>query len=211
MFSSVSVVVIALAFVAIFTHRYLQNKPPAGFQHAPGPKGAFLIGNTLQLSDKPHRDFIRWAREYGEVYKVQIGWNNWFMLNSPEAVKDIMDRQSALTSSRNPMPVASDTLSGGMRFLFMPYGPEWRRLRGATHKLLTPKMSDTFQPSQDFEAKRLLMDFMDDNKDGSGFYMHVRRYTVSVIMTSTYGRRVPEWVSFELPSVFLFAHRFIGV
>ncbi|KAF2462457.1 O-methylsterigmatocystin oxidoreductase [Lineolata rhizophorae] len=171
----------------------LKSRPPKGLRSVPGPKGNLVLGNTLQLGKHPQQDFQRWANEFGEIYKIRLGWNNWYMLNSPEAVKEIMDKQSAYTSSRMPLPVSSDVLSGGLRFLFMPYGPLWRKLRGVAHKLLTPKVSDTFQPSQDFEAKQLLYDILTDNKDNRKFYMHVRRYTVSVIMTSTYGIRVPEF------------------
>jgi hypothetical protein len=62
------------------------------------------------------------------------------------------------------------------------------------HKLLTPKMSEAFVPSQEFEAKQLMYDLLTDNAEETEFYNHVRRYTLSVVMTSTYGRRVPEWV-----------------
>ena len=183
-------------FTAFSLYKRNVKKIPAGLHEVPGPKGHFLLGNTLQVSPTaPHRDFIRWAEEYGEVFKIRLGWNDWYMLNSPEAVKEILDRQSAASSSRAPMPVASDALSGGMRFLLMPYGPEWRRLRSVAHKLLTPKMSDTFQPSQEFESKQLLYDILTDNATGGEFYMHVRRYSTSVLMTSTYGRRIPKWVS----------------
>ncbi|KAL2867474.1 cytochrome P450 [Aspergillus lucknowensis] len=159
----------------------------------PSPPGLPLIGNTLQLPSQPHRQFLKWARQYGEIYRVRLGLMDWYMLNSPQAVKEILDKQSAVTSSRPPMPVVSDALSGGMRFLFMPYGAEWRRLRSVSHRLLTPRMSDTFQPSQDFEAKQLLYDLLTDNSCNKEFYMHIRRYTVSVLMTSIYGRRVPKW------------------
>lgn len=60
--------------------------------------------------------------------------NTWYMLCSPEAVKEIMDRQSKDSSSRAPMPVANQALSGGLRFLFMEYGAEWRRLRAVSHR-----------------------------------------------------------------------------
>jgi cytochrome P450 len=95
-------------------------------------------------------------------------------------------------------------LSGGMRFLFMEYGPEWRKLRAISHKLLTPAVSATFKPSQEFEAKMLLEEILKGADVESGnevSYKAIRRYTVSVIMTSTYGRRIPEWVS-----VILLAH-----
>lgn len=84
-----------------------------------------------------------------------------------------------------------------MRFLFMEYGPEWRKLRGISHKLLTPAVSATFKPSQEFEAKMLLEEILKGADPGKGnevSYKAIRRYTVSVIMTSTYGRRIPEWV-----------------
>ena len=64
------------------------------------------------------------------------------------------------------------------------------------HKLLTPKMSDAFVPSQEFEAKQLMYDLLTDNSRETEFYNHIRRYTLSVVMTSTYGRRVCEWVCF---------------
>ena len=65
------------------------------------------------------------------------------------------------------------------RFLLMPYSPDWRKLRAIVHRLLTPKSSNTFMPSQLFEAKQLLWDILTDNANQKNFYMHIRRYTTS--------------------------------
>lgn len=94
------------------------------------------------------------------------------------------------------MPVASDALSGGLRFLFMEYGPEWRKLRAISHKLLTPAVSATFKPSQEFEARMMLEEVLKgaSEKGNEVGYKAVRRYAVSVIMTSTYGKRIANWV-----------------
>jgi hypothetical protein len=183
----------------LLTFRYIATsgnarKPPNGLLRVPGPKGLPIIGNTLQLGPQPQIMLKSWAREYGDVFQIRLGWENWVYLNTPQAVKDVLDKQSAITSGRPPMPVASDIVSGGMRFLLMTYSPTWRKLRAIVHKLLTPKVSNTFMPSQEFEAKQLIYDILTDNKDEWSFYMHVRRYTTSVVMTSTYGRRVAEWV-----------------
>ncbi|KAJ5151788.1 hypothetical protein N7492_010083 [Penicillium capsulatum] len=159
----------------------------------PSPPGLPIIGNSLQISSQLQVQFIQWARQFGEVYRVRLGLTDWYILNSPEAVKEILDKQSAVTSSRPPWPILSDALSGGRRFLFMPYGVEWRRLRSVGHKLLTPRMSAKFQPSQELEATQLMHNLLTGNDSGKDFYMHVRRYTVSVLMTSTYGRRIPNW------------------
>ncbi|KAL5339641.1 cytochrome P450 [Aspergillus crustosus] len=146
----------------------------------PLPARPPLLGNTLQLSSRPHIQFLQWARQYGEIYRVRL---------------EILDKQSAKTSSRPTMPVVSDALSGGMRFLFMPYGARWRRLRTLSHRLLSARVSEGFQPSHEFEASQLVYDILADSALGTEFYMHVRRYTVSVLMTSTYGMRIPKWVS----------------
>lgn len=186
---------LCLSFVYYMCHR---QRPLPGTRHAPGPLGLPLLGNAHQLGQQPHQQITAWAREYGDIYRVRLGWNDWYMICSPAACKDILDRQSAHTSSRVPLPVAGDALSGGMRFLFMEYGPVWRKLRTITHKLLTPAMSATFRPSQEFEAKMLLEEILQGADEALGnevSYKAVRRYTVSVVMTSIYGRRIPQWVS----------------
>jgi cytochrome P450 len=170
------------------------RKVPPGFRRVPSPKGLPLIGNSLQLGKHPRKQFEKWTKEYGELFKIQLGWNNWVFLNSREAVKEMLDRQWASTSSRMPLPVSSDLASGGYRFLMMGYTPTWRKLRAIVHKLLTPKASDMFKPSQDFEAKQLVDDILTDNTTEEEFYMYIRRYTTSVVMTSIYGKRVPNWV-----------------
>ncbi|PSN62984.1 cytochrome P450 76C3 [Corynespora cassiicola Philippines] len=195
---------VLLLALALSYHRSRKRLPP-GKVPAPGPKGLPLLGNAHQLGAHPHRQVMSWARTYGEVYKVRLGWNDWYMLCSPEAVKEVLDRQSAHTSSRAPSPVVGGALSGDMRFLMMPYGQEWRRFRGISHKLLTPGASAMFKPSQEWEARMLVEEVMRGRDEGRGNgvgYRAVRRYTVSVIMTSTYGRRIPEWECDEVREIY---------
>ncbi|KAF1996676.1 cytochrome P450 [Amniculicola lignicola CBS 123094] len=198
--------ILLAAAVVLYIIRKRNARPPPGFVAAPGPEGLPVLGNAHQLGPTPHRQIQQWAREYGEVYRIRLGWNDWYMICSPDAVKEIMDKQSVHTSSRAPMPVANEALSGGMRFLFMSYGSEWRKLRSISHKLLTPKASDLFQPSQEWEAKLMLEEILKGSRDGErgteAGYKAVRRYTVSVIMTSTYGRRIPEWECNEVSEIY---------
>ncbi|KAK5080715.1 hypothetical protein LTR05_008419 [Lithohypha guttulata] len=188
---------LVVPFALLLIYRTLQGyqKPPKGLSLVPGPRSWPLVGNTLQLKPQPQRQFQAWAQRYGEVFKIRMGWYDWVFVNDPAAVKEIFDKQSAVTSGRVPMPVASDLISDGKRFLLMGYTAEWRKLRAIVHKLLTPKVSATFRPSQELEAKQLIYDVYRDSQrlDETSFYMHVRRYTTSVVMTSTYGRRIPQW------------------
>lgn len=69
-----------------------------------GPKGYPLIGIGLSLPPQAQKVFRDWAQEYGEIFKLRIGWYNWVVINSPEAMKEIFDRQVNRTSRTNRAP-----------------------------------------------------------------------------------------------------------
>lgn len=54
-------------------------------------------------------------------------------------------------------------------------------------------MTASFIPTQEYEAKQLLVDLATKNTNQRDFYQHLRRYSFSIIMTSTYGTRVSHW------------------
>jgi cytochrome P450 len=190
----------SLAALGLLVLLFLQLRPrsvkvPKGLRLPPAPRGLPLLGNTLQLEHHPKHQLRQWARTLGDVFSLKIGGYNFVLLCSPEAIKGIMDKQAAATSSRPPFPASHQAAAGGMRTLLMEYNPRWRKLRTIVHKLTTPKVSDSMRPSQEFEAKQLAYDILTDNARGDNFYTHCRRYTTSVVMTATYGKRVPTWVS----------------
>jgi hypothetical protein len=84
----------------------------------------------------------------------------------------------------------------------MIYSERWRRIRTIIHQLLTPRVSATFKPSQLFESKQLTYDYLVNNENQTDFYTHSRRYATSVIMTSTYGRRIPTWENEDMRQIF---------
>ena len=84
-------------------------------------------------------------------------------------------------------------VTGGMRQFTMPYGPKWRTYRGISHQLLSSTTTASFIPTQEYEAKQLLVDLATKNANQRDFYQHIRRYSFSIIMTSTYGSRVSHW------------------
>lgn len=64
-----------------------------------GPKGNLVVGNGLSLPPKATQKLREWAQQYGEVYKIRIGWFHWVVLNSPEAIKEVLDKQ---VGNQNP-------------------------------------------------------------------------------------------------------------
>ncbi|KAH7247143.1 hypothetical protein NW759_007910 [Fusarium solani] len=162
-----------------------------------GPPGWPLIGNLFDLSDSEQvRNKVReWHRKYGDVFYTKIGATDYIWLSSPKAVKDLMDKKSAIYSSRPHLPLAQNIASGKSRQLFMAYGPEWRSLRKHSHALLNLNASKKYRPVQNLESKVVLHDLLTRPDQ---FYTINRRYSTSVIMLVAYGYRVP---SFEDPLI----------
>ena len=103
----------------------------------PHVRGWPIINQTLvHLDDKPTKQIMAWGKEYGEMYTTTAGTTRFIWINSREAYKELIDRRSAIYSSRHPMPLVSDAASGGKRIVFMPYGKEWRSLRHIIHPVV---------------------------------------------------------------------------
>ncbi|CAK3874970.1 O-methylsterigmatocystin oxidoreductase [Lecanosticta acicola] len=178
------VVLPLIAIVAVFLRRDRR------LDNVPGPKLNPLIGLGFKLPPNATTLFREWADEYGEIFKVRLGWYNWVVINSPEAVRELLEKQAVATSSKAPSPLGHDVVTGGMRMPTMEYGPRWKAQRSVVRQITSVPMTNTFVPSQEFEMKQLLHDLATDNENMKSFYMHMRRFAFSIILTNTFGTRV---------------------
>jgi len=102
----------------------------------PHVRGWPIINQTFaHLEDDPTPNIIGWAKEYGEIFRTTAASTTFIWLNSREAFKELIDRRSAIYSSRHPQPMTLDVASAGKRITFMPYGKDWRALRNLFHRV----------------------------------------------------------------------------
>ncbi|RAK76852.1 cytochrome P450 [Aspergillus fijiensis CBS 313.89] len=155
----------------------------------PQPLGHPIFGAKSQLGPNPGRRLEELGLTQGELFHIRFGFEDFVYVNSREAVREIFDRQSAKTSSKGPWRGATPIVSGG-RIAIMPYNTHWRRLRTILHQLLHPNVARSFRPSQEFEATQLVSDLLQSGGEEVVCKEQAHRMSLSVILTSTYGRRV---------------------
>jgi hypothetical protein len=115
---SLTLYTLIAAVVAVSVFRLARiGRRPKGYP--PGPPTLPLIGNLhLMPTEKPHLQFQKWAEEYGSVYSLMLGTKVMVVLNSDQAIKDLLDKRSSIYSSRTDMYLGM-VVSGGLRMLLM--------------------------------------------------------------------------------------------
>jgi cytochrome P450 len=120
-------------------------------------------------------------------FTLKIASNTWVFLNSSRVTNALLEKRSAIYSSRPKFPYTSDLLSGGCRMVMQPYGAQWRTVRKIMHAILNIKNASTFAPFQDLESRQMLWEIM--VKPEEWFFAN-QRFANSVVMSVVFGKRV---------------------
>ncbi|KAL1665083.1 cytochrome P450 [Schizophyllum commune] len=154
----------------------------------PCPPTTHILGNVLQLPSRDaHNQITAWSREYGEIYSLKLGPGTAIVLSSPEAMKQILELQSADTSDRPPNSL-HDLVTDGWSFFLCRYSARWRQMRKAAQALLSPAASKEYIPIQEAEATQLQFDILTTPEN---FFNHIHRFSTSIILSVVYGQRAP--------------------
>lgn len=115
----------AIAWILYLSFNYIQQKLHE--RHLlplpPGPKGKPFIGNLPEVIaaskiGEQHLLFEKWAREYGELYKVKVGPFTQYMVSSDLAVKAIFEKPAAVSANRPTWLVSSQHMCNGWYVFF---------------------------------------------------------------------------------------------
>ncbi|PQE14708.1 Cytochrome P450 protein [Rutstroemia sp. NJR-2017a BBW] len=202
-----------LALSVLLVHRYFKSRRKLPLP--PAPPGWPIIGQTIQFltaakQGKMHLLLGEWAREFGEIIRVQVGPVTIFYLNSDASVKAIMDKASAYTSERPRWIVSNELLCNRWNVLLLNGSDQrWKLQRKITHSSMTsipmadaglPLASLTPSGAQDsylnYETSKFLYEIAHDPVAGSSssdLWTHIGRYTYSNFAKQAFG--------FEIPSV----------
>lgn len=154
--ASLSALLLA-TLVAKFIRYWLVNRPKE--QLPPGPPKWPIVGNLLQLSQYPHRDFASLCDKHGPLVYLKLGQVHAITTNDPSMIKEILVRQDDVFASRPDTLAALHLAYGRGDVALAPLGPHWKRMRRiCMEHLLTTKRLESFARNREEEAQHLVRD-----------------------------------------------------
>ncbi|EIN06320.1 cytochrome P450 [Punctularia strigosozonata HHB-11173 SS5] len=165
----------------------------------PGPPTLPLLGNLHLYSPRlTYLLYTDWAKKYGDVFSLILGPVLVVVLSSADAVREIMDRRSALTADR-PACHFDDIMHDGKYLTMARYSDDWRALRKAANSVLTPQSALKHVAIQRAESIQCMYDLL---KTPKRLWWHLRRTSNSSIFCVLYGKRAPTSDSADLNAAF---------
>ncbi|KAF1994944.1 cytochrome P450 [Amniculicola lignicola CBS 123094] len=166
----------------------------------PGPPTYPIIGNAHLAVDKDlYKRFKDWSEQYGDVYSLKIGKGTMIVLNSKRAVYELIDKRSAIYSSR-----ANDeqfrTALKNENIANMDADAGWRAQRKLTARFFAPaKLDGDLAKVSEAEITTLVHDLLISPED---FSKHVNRSNASFSAIALYGQRATSHDDFWATAVY---------
>lgn len=168
----------------------------------PTPSGVPFLGNALDVigstkTGSQHLLFAKYAREHGEIVRVQVGPFSQYFINSDEAVKAIFDKASASTSERPRWIVSNEQICDQKNVLLLNAShPRWKQQRKVILQGMTSvPRADAGVAYLHFETAKFLKQVANDDalaRDSVGLFNGIGRYTYSAFASQTFGMDIPD-------------------
>ncbi|KAK7447720.1 hypothetical protein VKT23_013976 [Stygiomarasmius scandens] len=175
---------------AVFVYHFWSRRPRSHFPLPPGPERLPIIGNwrTLNSLKEPiWSAYEKWAKEYGDIFYLEMLGEPTVVINSAKAVEEIFEKRSANYSDRPRMYMANVLMKWIWDFAHMRYSDEWRLHRKTFHQYFQQRHVPEFYPIQRESASLFLkkiLQYPDEFRD------HVRHHAGYVILKVVYGHQM---------------------
>jgi len=147
---------------------------------------------------------MEWSKKYGDVMHLSVFGAPVIVLNSVEAINDLMEKKSAIYSSR-PRSHMADIMGYSSSTLLAPYGEPLRRARKLMSAALNSRVSKTYHPIQERVAQDFAYTLLEHPEQ---FKDNIKRATGSAILEISYGYKLTGKDDPHLPLVEQATHNF---
>ncbi|KZV75726.1 cytochrome P450 [Peniophora sp. CONT] len=126
------------------------------------------------------------AKVHGPIYSFGLLGTPVVVLSSASLGWQLLEKHGESYSSRPRLVTAHEILSGGLRGLSSQYNAHWKKWRKVQHDGMSARQAHAYRDHQTLEATLLLRDLA---RDTSQYRELILRFSASVVLSISYGRR----------------------
>ncbi|XP_034708770.1 cytochrome P450 76T24-like [Vitis riparia] len=108
----------------------------------PGPRPFPIIGNLLELGDKPHQSLTTLSKTYGPLMSLKLGSTTTIVISSSKTAQEVLSKNDQAFSSRAVLNAVQAVNHHNFSVVFLPASAHWRNLRKicSTQMLSLPRI-----------------------------------------------------------------------
>lgn len=127
----------------------------------------------------------------------KLGSQTFISLASYKIAHELLDKRSAIYSSRSRSIIAGESITKGFGIAFLPYGQQWRTQHRIHAEFLNPRTSQKYRVLQDVESRQVVYDLLSSNNFSDNFH----RFSSSLVFSLAYGKRMPRGDEHEVREI----------
>ncbi|KAH9927106.1 cytochrome P450 [Epithele typhae] len=174
--------------VALYIVSRLVAKKPVG-PLPPGPKPLPLLGNMLDMPQSHEwKTFAQWGDRFGDICSVSMLGNTYVILNSSKHAFALLDKKSAIYSSRPTIPMGGELVGWNRTLVLLPYGNNFREYRRLIFQLIgSRKNMERFQPIVDNATRDFVLDLAQTPEK---LVKHIQNCAGAIILMMSHGYQI---------------------
>nr|POE50327.1 geraniol 8-hydroxylase [Quercus suber] len=147
---------IVCACIAVLTSA-LGGRKSGSSRLPPGPHPFPIIGNILELGNKPHQDVAKLSKTYGPLMTLKLGSITTIVISSPYIAKEALQKNDQAFSSRTIPDTCRVFDHHKVSIVWLPALARWRNFRKVSAtQIFAPQQLDATQALRQQKVQELL-------------------------------------------------------
>ncbi|KAG9295275.1 hypothetical protein G9A89_004170 [Geosiphon pyriformis] len=181
-------------------------------KHLPVPPGGIpFFGHMFLLGMDMHKKFAEWSETCGEIFMIHLGPMRWIILNSPKVVDELLQKRSAIYSSRpyNHLFLLS---SRDRSILFSPYNAWCKKIMPLAYGFLSQRKVESYSNNIAECTRDLVSKILKDTNGSEGIDLsnYLRFTSFNIILNVLFAIKLENFEDILYIKLDQFFKKYIG-
>jgi len=157
----------------------------------PGPPGWPIVGNLLQLGNKPYESLFHLANRYGPLMSVSLGRKTVVIVSSPAMAKEVVKTHDQIFAGRTVLESTKSLSHYKFSLIWAQSGSHWRMLRRlSTTELFGAKRMEALQHLRRDQVFRTSRQILQESMKGKSINIAdtTVRSTINLLGNMVFGK-----------------------